>query len=58
MNLTEFLNANISKKWGLSLAAMYFVSQTESVITAWQIALIAVTAIVAQGVIDWKAPSA
>ena len=56
MSLTEFLNANISKKWGLALAAMYFVSQTENMVTAWQIVMVAVTSIVAQCVIDYKTP--
>ena len=54
MNLTEFLNANISKKWGLALAAMYFITQTESVVTAWQVTLVAAVAIIGQGLIDWK----
>ena len=54
MNIMEFLNANISKKWGLALGAMYFITQTENVITAWQVTLVAGIAIIGQCLIDWK----
>ena len=57
MNLIELANNNISKKWGLALAGLYAISQAESTIQAWQITIVVCTAVVVQGLLDWKKPA-
>jgi len=62
MDFGSLINANISKKWGLAMLAMYFVTKSESQETAYTIAAIAVAGIFSQMVVDavkaWKSPDA
>ncbi len=54
MEIVELFNENLSKKMGLGLGGMYFVSKCTDTIIAGIIAGIAVVGIVAQSVIDWR----
>ena len=52
MDFGSLINANISKKWGLALFAMYLSSKAETQEIAYVIAGIAVAGIVSQMVVD------
>ena len=54
MGLSELLNANLSKKMGIGVVAMYLISKCTDTAIANLIAAVAIFAITVQGVIDWR----
>jgi len=50
MNLTDLINQNISKKWGVAVFGIASLVYTEA--PTWQIMTVAVSAVIVQGILD------
>ena len=56
MDVTELLNANLSKKMGIGMLAMYLISQTTDISIALTIAAVAIYGVTCQTLVDYKKP--
>lgn len=54
MNGLEFINENLSKKMGIAIVGMITLVQAGA--ETWQIMALAITAVIIQGIIDFRKP--
>jgi len=54
MNVSELINENMSKKMGIAIVGIIALMQVEA--EPWQIMVVAIVAVIVQGVLDLKKP--